>query len=115
MRDTSRDALQVRVGQGEVEYGRLINQLEKIGYQRGLSVDIRALEDVDHMAEMRKNAVAAGEPAVGELVAQDLAQEPAADGHHQQIGSPDRVRWKLARFAARNTHLKHRVIDQQNR
>ena len=29
LRDTSKDQLQVRVGQGEVEYGRLINQLNR--------------------------------------------------------------------------------------
>jgi len=54
LRDTSRDQLQVRVGQGEVDYGRLIQQLEKVKYNRGLSVDIQAMEGVDHMAELRK-------------------------------------------------------------
>jgi sugar phosphate isomerase/epimerase len=54
LRDTSREQLQVRVGQGEVEYGRLISQLRKMGYTRALSVDIRPMEGVDHMAEMRK-------------------------------------------------------------
>jgi len=54
LRDTSKQELQVRVGQGEVEYGRLINQLNKVGYDRALCVDISAIPDVDQAAEMRK-------------------------------------------------------------
>jgi sugar phosphate isomerase/epimerase len=56
LRDTTKDKLQVRVGQGEVEYGRLATQLGKFRYNRALCVNI--IEDpasgVDHMAEMRK-------------------------------------------------------------
>jgi len=56
LRDTSKNRLQVRVGQGEVEYSRLVAQLARFKYQRALSVHI--VEDpesgVDHMAEMRK-------------------------------------------------------------
>ena len=54
LRDTSPENLQVRVGQGEVEYGRLINQLRKRRYNRALSVRIREDEEVDHFVEMRK-------------------------------------------------------------
>ena len=54
LRDTNKDELQVRVGQGEVEYGRLINQLNKVGYDRGLCVDIVKSPDADHFGEMRK-------------------------------------------------------------
>lgn len=54
LRDTSKTELQVRIGQGEIEYGRLINQLRKVNYNRSLSVDIKPLEDIDHMSEMRK-------------------------------------------------------------
>ncbi|MBX9791263.1 MAG: sugar phosphate isomerase/epimerase [Pirellulales bacterium] len=54
LRDTSKDKLQVRVGQGQIEYGRLINQLNKANYQRGLAVHIVPQEGVDHLAEMRK-------------------------------------------------------------
>jgi len=54
LRDTKPDALQVRVGQGQVEYGRLVTLLQKYKYNRALCVDIRPLDDVDHMAEMRK-------------------------------------------------------------
>lgn len=53
-RDTSREQLQVRVGQGEVEYGRLVTQLNKFRYSRALSVDITPMYGVDHFAEMRK-------------------------------------------------------------
>jgi sugar phosphate isomerase/epimerase len=54
LRDTNREHLQVRVGQGEVEYGRLINQLNKVHYNRALCVDIQAMPDVDQLAELRK-------------------------------------------------------------
>lgn len=39
------DAFQVRVGQGEVEYGRLLAQLDRAGYDRALTVDIREVPD----------------------------------------------------------------------
>lgn len=54
LRDTSKDQLQVRVGQGEVEYGKIKSQLDKVGYTRSLCVHMGPLEGIDHMAEMRK-------------------------------------------------------------
>jgi sugar phosphate isomerase/epimerase len=47
LRDTGRspDKFQVRVGQGEVEYGRIISQLARFGYERLLTVDIRDIAD----------------------------------------------------------------------
>jgi sugar phosphate isomerase/epimerase len=54
LRDSKKDELQVRVGQGEIEYGRLIGLLRKVKYGRGLSVKIRPMDDVDHMVELRK-------------------------------------------------------------
>ncbi len=54
LRDTSKDQLQVRVGQGDVEYGRLVNQLTKYRYNRALAVDIAPMPEVDQMAELRK-------------------------------------------------------------
>lgn len=54
LRDTTRDKLQVRVGQGQVEYGRLIAQLARVHYNRALSVNITEMEGVDHAGEMRK-------------------------------------------------------------
>lgn len=54
LRDTTKDRFQVRVGQGDIEYGRLISQLAKNNYQRALSVDIEPMSDLDQAAEMRK-------------------------------------------------------------
>jgi sugar phosphate isomerase/epimerase len=54
LRDTNQDNIQVRVGQGEVEYGRLITQLNKYHYSRALSVDMAPMPGVDQNAEMRK-------------------------------------------------------------
>ena len=54
LRDTSKDQLQVRIGQGEVEYGRLVNQLRKVNYDRALCVDLVDIPGVEQLAEMRK-------------------------------------------------------------
>ncbi len=54
LRDTTREKLQVRVGQGQVEYGKLVSQLAKVNYHRALSVNISEAEGVDHNGEMRK-------------------------------------------------------------
>ena len=54
LRDTKKDELQVRVGQGEVDYGKLVNQLERVKYDRALCVHITEMPDVDHMVELRK-------------------------------------------------------------
>jgi sugar phosphate isomerase/epimerase len=47
LRDTGRgpDQFQVRVGQGEIEYGRIVNQLLRFHYDRALTVDIRDIPD----------------------------------------------------------------------
>ncbi|MGF1578573.1 MAG: sugar phosphate isomerase/epimerase family protein [Gemmataceae bacterium] len=52
-RDTGRspDQFQVRVGQGQIEYGRIISQLNRVGYQRVLSVDIRDIPDAPFVME----------------------------------------------------------------
>ncbi len=54
LRDTTKDQLQVRVGQGDVEYGRLVNQLNKVHYDRALCVDMLPMPEVDQLTEMRK-------------------------------------------------------------
>ncbi len=54
LRDTTKDKLQVRVGQGTIEYGRLVAQLTRVRYGRSLCVDIRPMPDVDHTVELRK-------------------------------------------------------------
>jgi len=54
LRDTRPEAFQVRIGQGNIEYGKLFNQLERVGYKRALSVHVPPLENVDQVAELRK-------------------------------------------------------------
>lgn len=54
LRDTTKDELCVRIGQGDVEYGRLVNHLHKAGYDRALCVDLQPISDVDPLTEMRK-------------------------------------------------------------
>lgn len=48
LRDTGRgpDQFQVRIGQGEIEYGRIISLLERQDYDRALSVDIRDIPEM---------------------------------------------------------------------
>jgi sugar phosphate isomerase/epimerase len=47
LRDSGRgpNQFQVRIGQGEIEYGRIISQLARHGYDRLLTVDIRDVAD----------------------------------------------------------------------
>jgi sugar phosphate isomerase/epimerase len=58
LRDTGRgpNMFQVRVGQGEVEYGRLITQLARLGYNRLLTVEIQDIPDAPYQMdqEVRK-------------------------------------------------------------
>jgi len=56
LRDSTSDKLQVMVGQGVVDYGRIINQLRQVKYQRALCVDIQPTDDqdIDHDGELRK-------------------------------------------------------------
>ena len=54
LRDTRPDAFQVSVGQGEVDYGKLITQLEREKYDRALTVHMAPMDDLDHRVELRK-------------------------------------------------------------
>jgi sugar phosphate isomerase/epimerase len=58
LRDTGRgpNSFQVRIGQGEVEYGRILSQLERHHYNRLLTVDVRhePLAPVSLEPEVRK-------------------------------------------------------------
>ena len=54
LRDTTPDRFQVRVGQGNVDYGRLINQLRRYDFNRILCVDVQPMEGVDQDGELRK-------------------------------------------------------------
>lgn len=51
LRDTAPDRLQVRVGQGQLEYGRIISQLSRERYERALCVDIRDNPTPDYPME----------------------------------------------------------------
>jgi sugar phosphate isomerase/epimerase len=54
LRDSTKTELQVRIGQGEIEYGRLVSLLGKVHYDRALTVDVMPMEGLDHVAELRK-------------------------------------------------------------
>jgi sugar phosphate isomerase/epimerase len=58
LRDTGRgpDQFQVRVGQGEIEYGRIISHLARFGYDRLLTVAVRDIPDAPFAmdSEVRK-------------------------------------------------------------
>ncbi len=54
LRDTKPDIFQVRVGQGGVEYGKLVAQLERVGYKRALCAHMPPMEGIDQVAELRK-------------------------------------------------------------
>jgi sugar phosphate isomerase/epimerase len=58
LRDTGRgqDQFQVRVGQGEVEYGKIVAHLARCGFDRVLTVDIHDIADAPYAmdAEVRK-------------------------------------------------------------
>jgi sugar phosphate isomerase/epimerase len=47
LRDTGNtpEQFQVRIGQGEIEYGKIISQLDRCRYDRALTVDIRDVPD----------------------------------------------------------------------
>jgi len=54
LRDTKPDRFQVSVGQGSVDYAKLITQLEREKYDRALSIHITPMEGLEHRVEMRK-------------------------------------------------------------
>jgi sugar phosphate isomerase/epimerase len=56
LRDSTPENLQVRVGQGIIDFGKLINQLRRVKYSRALCVDIQPSDDpdIDHDGELRK-------------------------------------------------------------
>jgi len=54
LRDTTQRLFQTRIGQGVIEFGRLVVQLNKVDYKRALCVDIAPQPGVDQLAELRK-------------------------------------------------------------
>ncbi|REJ93353.1 MAG: sugar phosphate isomerase/epimerase [Planctomycetota bacterium] len=56
LRDSTADSVQVQVGLGEVEYGRLVSQLSRHNYNRALSIELfpDLMGGVDRQLELRK-------------------------------------------------------------
>ena len=54
LRDSRPDAFQVSVGQGEIDYGKLVTQLERDKYDRALTIHMKPMEGLDHRVELRK-------------------------------------------------------------
>jgi sugar phosphate isomerase/epimerase len=54
LRDTTRHKFQVLIGQGELEYSKLIIQLNRVRYNRSLCADLVPVPDVDTVVELRK-------------------------------------------------------------
>jgi sugar phosphate isomerase/epimerase len=54
LRDTRKDKFHVQVGQGEIEYSKLVVSLQRVQYHRALCVHIPPLDNVDHTGELRK-------------------------------------------------------------
>jgi len=56
LRDSTADSLQVQVGLGELDYGRLISQLRRVNYTRALTIELlpEMLQDLQRPLELRK-------------------------------------------------------------
>ena len=54
LRDTTQKSLQVQIGQGILEYNRLVIGLNKVRYSGALCVDLGLLPDIDQESELRK-------------------------------------------------------------
>jgi sugar phosphate isomerase/epimerase len=54
LRDTKQKQFQTRIGQGVIDFGRLVVHLGTVHYQRALCVDLAPIPNVDGDAELRK-------------------------------------------------------------
>lgn len=54
LRDSKKDQLNVQIGQGEIDYGKLISQLRGVNYNRALTCNIEPLPGLDYETELRK-------------------------------------------------------------
>lgn len=54
LRDSQKDQLQVRVGQGEIDYAKVVSQLERVGYNHALSVQMTPMPEIEQRGELRK-------------------------------------------------------------
>ncbi|MCY3007652.1 MAG: sugar phosphate isomerase/epimerase [Planctomycetota bacterium] len=53
LRDSKKDRIQVRVGQGEIDYNKLITQLQNSGYRQALSIEMNPEAGLDMRQELR--------------------------------------------------------------
>ena len=54
LRDSKKDELQVRVGQGEIDYAKVVGQLSRVGYTHALSIQMTPTPAYDQRGELRK-------------------------------------------------------------
>lgn len=54
LRDSKKDQLQVRVGQGEIDYGRIVTLLSRAGYSQALSIQMAPMKEFEQRGELRK-------------------------------------------------------------
>lgn len=54
LRDSKKDQLQVRVGQGEIEYGKFVTSLNRVGYAHAFSIQMSPMPEFDQRSELRK-------------------------------------------------------------
>jgi sugar phosphate isomerase/epimerase len=54
LRDSKKNQLQVRVGQGEIEYGKFVTALSRVGYSHALSIQMSPMPEFDQRSELRK-------------------------------------------------------------
>ncbi|QDV13890.1 Xylose isomerase-like TIM barrel [Rosistilla oblonga] len=54
LRDSKPDAFQVSVGQGDLDYAKLIGQLSHEKYDRAFSIHMSPIDGLDHRVELRK-------------------------------------------------------------
>lgn len=54
LRDTRPDQFQVSIGQGEIDYGKIVTQLEREKFDRSLTAHMAPMDDLDHRVELRK-------------------------------------------------------------
>lgn len=54
LRDSKKDQLDVQIGQGEIDYGKLISMLRAVDYKRALTCNIKPLPGLDFETELRK-------------------------------------------------------------
>lgn len=54
LRDSKKDQLQVRVGQGEIDYGKIATQLSRAGFSQALSIQMAPMPEYEQAGELRK-------------------------------------------------------------